>query len=410
MAAYFQYYQVLYKECTGEPHHVSISATPNPRCEIDLTSDDHTLYSGRFSEWFKSFTSPNPALQETTCWMALDGSVDCPGTASLRRICVMLPVVLIVSNPEGAVWDFPAKLVPSLATRKGLKVADLYEKNAVYRLVGRALHTPRLGKNGHFIARFCDASNQVFTYDGLSHGGRSQLQAGGKVKKFLSGSQPMLPDGYTTTTVVYVLEGRTDAQEWLYTQQLLALQREHKISATLTPSTPLFPGDLPDLNLVRPGFTLLPDSDRFWFKPGSRNLKKTKDYRHQKAKSNAAQGDDNVSSPISPETTPALPEADDNIFSPISPETSPVVPEVAFRCRCGAESDHPPDGMAVIRCAECHVLSHKSCRWAGNAGGLSNGKQFLCDACTEDLTAPSKRLTLRNSDRLYVQSFVMATT
>jgi hypothetical protein len=136
----------------------------------------------------------------------------CNGAASMIKICLCIPVLLVIEmgvhiKTDGTTkeaiseWDFPLTLL--LDTKAAAR-----EDGVIYDIVGYAFTN---GK--HFIARYASPTSRVFDYNGMQHGGFCQRITKAKIPTHISGSNVPRPPAYYTNSVVYHLRGGTKAQD-----------------------------------------------------------------------------------------------------------------------------------------------------------------------------------------------------
>ncbi|CAA7270203.1 unnamed protein product [Cyclocybe aegerita] len=215
-------------------------------------------------------------------------------------------------------------------------------------------------------------------------------------KTHISGSNPVLPTGYSVIQAFYILRGGLAAQNKFFDLRVKAYsQRYHlKISPHSLSSPFLISSNDPNLSPMKHAL-------RFWLTDPYKGT--TVEYlthagiavvTQTRPPREAPESEDSTSPPADPlRTVPPTTAPRDTQYSPtpsqaVSQISSLPDSEFEINCRCGMSGDgnalyRVEDGEA-IQCDECKSWSHIACQRNGRAGNLRKKDPYLCDFC--DLT------------------------
>jgi hypothetical protein len=412
--SYFSSLELTLRQCAGgrDGEHFDLTKEPSPHFYWALQESMFSRCEGKVGEWFRQKVTPNPVPQQTTCWRCTDGMGMCNGAASMIKICLSIPVLLVIETgvhieADGTTkeviseWDFPLTLLPDTK-------AAAREDGVIYDIVGRAF------TNGnHFIARYASpTTSRVFDYNSMQHGGFCQRIKKAKIPTHISGSNVPRPPAYHTNSVVYHLRGGAKAQDRFYHDRIGAVNRIHHISVH-----PLDISAIAHATFTKSGVTPMPHKDRYWLR-NPYNTRFTEyvqsDTKMSPTKAKPTEleqlfNDDAKDGVIAIRTVSdgesiILPKRKKVQFCrriESDSENAETTPDATadqganknielsgllsndpfeFSCRCGARGDGNvlSNGEDCVQCEQCYNWSHIACQ----RGRVNEKAAFICDCCS----------------------------
>ncbi|KAL7284985.1 hypothetical protein ACG7TL_000074 [Trametes sanguinea] len=257
---YFMGHVIDLRKCSAsERQHVQVSAQPRPVFYHSLDATLNAHHDGSLASWLKTLIMkpPSHAIQ---CWRKAPSSPaatntapsdNCVHAASVTSIYVSLPVLLIVDvNPEGGQdWNCPERIVVAQKTSSGPAI--------IYQLVARQA--------------------TIYEYDSMRHEGFAQELPGAKVNTHLAGVDSGIapPETFTTSVVLYQLQGGTATQEQFLQTQQSHLSKVHHIQLSDVAVATVHTASI---SLSNQALVKRPSAEHFWLSEKRRMANKTIDY------------------------------------------------------------------------------------------------------------------------------------
>lgn len=264
MRQYFGTLAFKMKACSGLPGVASMDPAICPNLHYHLypikrqfeafspSADVCALRQGDFQEYMSHCVSIAPEMVRSSgkaCWRSIDGEDTCGGVNHHFQLIVSTPVILPVQISPNSDWNIPATLHlwPEL---------DHPLHDITYSLVARIF-----AGQGHFTALLLADSGHVLYYDDMQNNGKA-IDRSADMNSIGGHDSTLMPSIFTTSHVLYHLNGGTTSQRRIMDHQVAAIGAQYQIEVTgsiTDASTPLsvqFSSQM--------GLELLPVEDWWW--------------------------------------------------------------------------------------------------------------------------------------------------